>query len=155
RPIGATQYAHVGKLWHPAADRVVQPEFALVQQLQRKGHGDRLCHRGDAEDRGTIHRDCALGVTHSGRHVAAQLSLAPNLCYDTRDVTGFDSCAHSLPYRVALVREQRRCVAKGSCCCRFVTTGDGRIHWEDSSTGKYLSTQVPGLTASPCGKTSR
>ena len=50
------QHLAVGQLGQPPVHRLVEPEPALLDQDHRRRGGDRLGHRGDAEDRVAPHR---------------------------------------------------------------------------------------------------
>ena len=65
RAVRGAQHAAVRQFGQPALDRVVQPDPPLLDQEHRSGGGDRLGHRGDAED----------GVAPHGR-AGAQVLLA-------------------------------------------------------------------------------
>ncbi len=54
--------------------RLVQPQLALLHQQHRGRGGDRLGHRGNAEDRVPSDRVAAAGLLHSDR---LDMNLAP------------------------------------------------------------------------------
>ena len=84
------QHLHAGELGHPLSDRVVQPELAFLHQHQRRGGGDRLGHRGDAEERVARHWRAAGDVALAQRVELQFLALAPDQRHKAREVARVD-----------------------------------------------------------------
>ena len=77
RGIGRAQHAAVRQLRQQPLDRLVHREPAVLHQHQRGDRGDRLGHRGDAEDRVAAHRPLAVVVHRAERHDAGVVALPP------------------------------------------------------------------------------
>ncbi len=56
RAVDVLEHLAVGQFRQQAVDRLVQPQLALLDQDHRRHGGDRLGHRGDAEDRVPLER---------------------------------------------------------------------------------------------------
>ncbi len=56
RAVDVLEHLAVGQFGQQAVDRLVPPQLALLDQDHRRHGGDRLGHRGDAEDRVPLER---------------------------------------------------------------------------------------------------
>ncbi len=96
RPVELFQHPAVGQLGQYRVDRIVQPQLAFLDEDHRRAGGDRLCHRGDAENRVALDRIAAVE-----RFRAERLDMGLTAAADQRDKTGhlpaLDEPSHHLP----------------------------------------------------------
>ena len=83
---------HVGsrQLRQDTADRLVERELALLDQLHRRDRGHRLGHRGDAKDRVLGHRRAGGKVAPPERALVNDAAVGRRQGYDAGHVAGLD-----------------------------------------------------------------
>jgi hypothetical protein len=116
RAVDRAQDLAVGELRQPAVDRIVEPDLRLLDQNHRGYGGDRLGHRGDAEERVAPHRLAASGRLQAdridmhrappahrhddARHLAALDVTRHDLVHPAEPCSGQSAAAHAPASRV-------------------------------------------------------
>ena len=88
--LGGPEHPHVGELGRPPGDRVAERELALLHQHQGRHRGDRLGHRGDAEQGVPLHRQVSCEVALAAQGDLDDLALAPDQGHAAGEIAGVD-----------------------------------------------------------------
>ncbi len=89
RSLGVLQHAHRLELGREFRDGVGEFEPALLHQHQGRDGGDRLGHRGDAEQGVARHRQLLFDVAMADGVDLRHLAMAPQQSDEAREVAGF------------------------------------------------------------------
>ncbi|OIQ75775.1 hypothetical protein GALL_425520 [mine drainage metagenome] len=91
---GVLQHLHVGELWRPFGDRVVEPELAFLHQHQGRDRGDRLGHGIDTPDGILGHRPPGLDIGQPPAFVVNHAALMRDLHRHAGDMPRSDIPLH-------------------------------------------------------------
>ena len=93
RGVEALQDLRRGQFREHVADRLVELELALLDELHRRDRGHRLGHRRDAEHAVAGHCGAVDNVAQSKRALVQDSGIGSRQCDDTRHLFGFGGSA--------------------------------------------------------------